>query len=169
MFSLGALAIAGTIARQVTNALALTHIHDFTWFWAAAELCTVSELSLGIIFASVPALQPLLARYLATISHLRDNYYSKRDGVHKLDDKNSGAQELVTIGKIRNTPKLRPEDSILCETVIVDKDEGDGGRGDDGGSERRMIPPPDSNGEKRKSKIRVRVEQGYRVDYSDRE
>lgn len=31
MFSLGIFAIAGTVARQVTNAIAITRTSDFTW------------------------------------------------------------------------------------------------------------------------------------------
>ena len=31
MFSLGILAIGGTIARQITNAVAITNVDDFTW------------------------------------------------------------------------------------------------------------------------------------------
>jgi hypothetical protein len=59
MFALGMLAIGGTISRLVTNAIAIITTSDFTWYWAAAELCSVLESSLGIIFVSMPAVAPL--------------------------------------------------------------------------------------------------------------
>ncbi|KAK2744920.1 hypothetical protein FQN55_006482 [Onygenales sp. PD_40] len=59
-FSVGLLTIFGTIARQVTNANALNAGPEFSWHWSAAELCTVLEVNMAIICASVPALRSVV-------------------------------------------------------------------------------------------------------------
>ncbi|KAI9739700.1 MAG: hypothetical protein M1834_006419 [Cirrosporium novae-zelandiae] len=58
LFSIGILTIAITIARQVTNAISLTHV-DFPWYWSPAELCTCLEVNMGIVCASAPAMRSL--------------------------------------------------------------------------------------------------------------
>ncbi|PBP20362.1 hypothetical protein BUE80_DR008870 [Diplocarpon rosae] len=108
MFSLGTFAIAGTIARQVTNSLAVTDMSDFTWLWAPAALCSIFESSLGIIFVCVPAMSPLFSRWLggstsASCSIKSDSPLRNR-----------------TFGKIGSRPKLRPDDDTFkCVTQIT--------------------------------------------------
>ena len=63
VFGAGILTIAATIARQVYNFIALTQM-DFSWNWAPAELVTNLEINMGIICASVPAMQSLFKAVL---------------------------------------------------------------------------------------------------------
>ncbi|KUJ19412.1 uncharacterized protein LY89DRAFT_731810 [Mollisia scopiformis] len=177
MFSLGVLAIGGTIARQVTNAIAINNTSDFTWHWAPTALCSILESSLGIVFVCVPAMAPLFKNWVgggSSAKYTPNNYQSDRPS---------------TFGKLRNKPKLRPDDeSILCTTQItaVDRKDRDGAvesyemdqqTGNyigDGGSERRIITPPtyrEQNGKKEnecdgKSGVMVNVE--YQVNRSHR-
>ncbi|KAI5818354.1 hypothetical protein BZA77DRAFT_385981 [Pyronema omphalodes] len=58
VFSVGALTIFCTIARQITNAISLNNL-DFSWYWAPAELCTCIEVNMGLVCAAIPALRPL--------------------------------------------------------------------------------------------------------------
>ncbi|CAJ2506890.1 Uu.00g080760.m01.CDS01 [Anthostomella pinea] len=101
MFGLGLLTIGGTIERQVTNAIAIAinNITDFTWYWAPAELCSVLESSLGIVFICVPALAPLLAGFL-----------DKKTTSQKYDSKLPG-----TFGKLGGRPRLRLDDGTLLD------------------------------------------------------
>ncbi|KAL2362486.1 hypothetical protein RJZ56_004619 [Blastomyces dermatitidis] len=48
-FSIGILTICVTIARQMTNAIALNNPLEFFWHWCAAELCTALEVKMCII------------------------------------------------------------------------------------------------------------------------
>ncbi|PGH06294.1 hypothetical protein GX51_02491 [Blastomyces parvus] len=59
-FGVGMLTILVTIARQVTNAIALNNPLEFSWHWSAAELCTALEVNMCIICASVPAMRSLI-------------------------------------------------------------------------------------------------------------
>ncbi|CAG8951362.1 hypothetical protein HYFRA_00007273 [Hymenoscyphus fraxineus] len=114
MFSLGLLAIGGTISRQVTNAIAIENTQDFTWLWAPAALCSVLESSLGIIFVCVPAMAPLFSRFIGGST---ERYVQTPD-------------RPGTFGKIGENlnPKLRPTDeSILCVTQVTAVDPMDRG------------------------------------------
>jgi hypothetical protein len=146
MFALGMLAIGGTISRQVTNAIAIISTSDFTWYWAAAELCSVLESSLGIVFVSMPALAPLFQSWISGTSAMNS---TSKNGAYKLSDRPG------TFGKIGVRPKLRPDDeSFLYATQVtaVDPKDHDGvvesyeadrttthSHGDSG-SEREIIP-----------------------------
>ncbi|CZR61328.1 uncharacterized protein PAC_11224 [Phialocephala subalpina] len=152
MFSLGVLAIGGTIARQATNAIAINNTADFTWHWAPTALCSILESSLGIIFVCVPAMAPLFKNWVGgstSAKYTPDDYQPKRPSA---------------FSKLRSKPKLRPDDeSILCETRITAMDAKDrdgavesyemdqhaGNFAGDSGSERRIITPPSGAGEKR--------------------
>ncbi|PVH83259.1 hypothetical protein DL98DRAFT_652475 [Cadophora sp. DSE1049] len=180
MFSLGILAIGGTIARQVTNAVAITNVDDFTWHWAPTALSSILESSLGIIFVCVPALAPLFKTWVGGSTAGK---YSETS--------NFPPDRPDPFGKLSNKLRLRPEDdSILCVTQVTtadtkDQDGGDGYEMDiveqypnDAGSERRIMVPPvrdlcdDRRGSKtsRKSLWRngVRVDVEYHVDRSER-
>ncbi|KAK0118319.1 hypothetical protein ONS95_012613 [Cadophora gregata] len=178
MFSLGILAIGGTIARQITNAVAITNVDDFTWHWAPTALSSILESSLGIIFVCVPALAPLFKTWVGGSSAgkhtVTSNFPSDRPG---------------TFGNLGNRLRLVPEDdSILCLTQVTTTDakgQGDeegyemdlvGEYSNDGGSERRIITPPDCDNIKRQSKSSrkslgkkgVWVDVEYHVDRSSR-
>ncbi|KAE8454288.1 hypothetical protein EG329_005213 [Mollisiaceae sp. DMI_Dod_QoI] len=189
MFSLGILAIGGTIARQVTNEVAINNTADFTWLWAPTALCSILESSLGIIFVCVPAMAPLVKNYVGGSSAGK---YQETPDYNRSDKPN-------TFGKLRNRPKLRPDDeSILCVTQITAIDQKDqdtavesyemdhaGNFTGDSGSERRIITPPaaetreekkfgsrregglDGNGYSGKNGVMVNVE--YQVNRSKRE
>ncbi|KAL3417394.1 hypothetical protein PVAG01_11394 [Phlyctema vagabunda] len=73
VFGAGLLTIAATVARQVYNFIALTG-PDFSWTWAPTELVTNLEINMGIICASVPALQTLY-RSLAGAESSRGSSY----------------------------------------------------------------------------------------------
>ncbi|KAG4418611.1 hypothetical protein IFR04_008236 [Cadophora malorum] len=180
MFSLGILAIGGTIARQITNAVAITNVDDFTWHWAPTALSSILESSLGIIFVCVPALAPLFQTWVSGSSACK---YS--------DTSNLPPHRPETFGKLGNKLRLRPEDdSILCVTQVTaadmeDRDAGEGYEMDiveqypsDAGSERRIIHPSVLNhsDDKRESRTSrksvrrngVRVDVEYHVDRSER-
>jgi hypothetical protein len=168
MFSLGLLAIGGTISRQVTNAIAITNTSDFTWYWAPAELCSILESSLGIIFVCVPAMAPLFQGVFGSIASSGGKYNKHNEGALFNSDRPS------TFGKLGGRPKLRPDDeSIMCETQITsvdpkDRDESamegyemyqrDSG---DGGSQKMIIT------ESKASQVHVDVEYGVK-EYSSR-
>ncbi|CAL3969870.1 hypothetical protein PZA11_007571 [Diplocarpon coronariae] len=183
MFSLGILAIGGTIARQVTNAIAVSDVKDFTWHWAPAALCSILESSLGIVFVCVPAMSPLFSRWLG--GSTAASYTVKPDS--SLRDR--------TFGKIGSKPKLRPEDdTLMCVTqvtVVDDKERGQDyapanyemdrmeeftGTGDNE-SERKIITPSVYTGEQTRSSKSfrpsigdkdVRVDVAYHVQSSDK-
>ncbi|KUJ12352.1 uncharacterized protein LY89DRAFT_738140 [Mollisia scopiformis] len=167
MFSLGLLAIGGTISRQVTNAIAIINTADFTWYWAPAELCSVLESSLGIIFVCVPAMAPLFKGVFGNIGSSGGKYNKYNDGENLNSDRPS------TFGKLGGRPRLRPDDeSILCQTQITTVDpkerdahveayEMDLRDSGDASSERRIITPP------KESQVKVEVEYGVK-EYSSR-
>ncbi|KAH7303703.1 hypothetical protein BKA65DRAFT_560578 [Rhexocercosporidium sp. MPI-PUGE-AT-0058] len=180
MFALGILAIGGTIARQVTNAVAINNVDDFTWHWAPTALSSIFESSLGIIFVCVPALAPLFKKWFGGSS--ADKY---------TETPNFPSDRPGTFGKLSNKLRLRPEDdSILCVTQVTtteakDRDGKDSYEMDlvkqypnDAGSETWIITPPvpDFGDDKRESKRGrksvgtngVRVDVEYYVDGSDR-
>ncbi|KAL2370175.1 hypothetical protein RJZ57_005398 [Blastomyces gilchristii] len=51
-FSIGILTICVTIARQMTNAIALNNPLEFFWHWCAAELCTALEKCISVAAAA---------------------------------------------------------------------------------------------------------------------
>ena len=198
MFSLGILAIGGTIAREITNAVAITNVDDFTWLvnsltsinqitkifsprhWAPTALSSILESSLGIIFVCVPALAPLFQTWVGGSSAGK---YS--------DTSNFPSNGTGTFGKLGNKLRLIPEDdSILCVTHVTatdakDRDTGEGYEMDvveqypsDAGSERGIISPPvlHRGEDKRESKTSrksvgrngVRIDVEYHVDRSER-
>lgn len=158
MFSLGLLAIGGTISRQVTNAIAIINTSDFTWNWAPAELCSVLESTLGIIFVCVPAMAPLFKTWFGDIGSSGGKY---KQGDYQSD-------RPSTFGKLGGRPRLRPDDeSILCQTQItaIDHKDRDGAveafemeprDSADGGSERRIMTPPKGG------QVKVNVEYGVK-------
>ncbi|KAI1847517.1 hypothetical protein JX266_006369 [Neoarthrinium moseri] len=109
MFSLGSLAIGGTIARQVTNAIAINNTSDFTWYWAAAELSSVLESSLGIVFICVPAVAPLFGTMRGSPSK------ESEEGIDLEDPKCP-----ATFGKLGRQTRAQPGDeTLLHETQIT--------------------------------------------------
>ncbi|KAF4534194.1 uncharacterized protein LTHEOB_13000 [Lasiodiplodia theobromae] len=81
IFGVIILAVAGTIARQVTNAIALNAGAEFSYEWAAAELCTCIEVNMGLICVSVPALQPLFKSTFRSWSSLKRSRDDSGSGV----------------------------------------------------------------------------------------
>ncbi|KAK2804505.1 hypothetical protein FQN50_006580, partial [Emmonsiellopsis sp. PD_5] len=79
-FSVGLLTIFGTIARQVTNSIALNAGPEFSWHWSAAELCTVLEVNMAIICASVPALRSIVKVHFGGSSNERGGHSYELDG-----------------------------------------------------------------------------------------
>ncbi|ETS84537.1 hypothetical protein PFICI_02562 [Pestalotiopsis fici W106-1] len=111
MFSLGTLAIGGTISRQVTNAIAINNT-DFAWYWAPAELCSVLESSLGIVFVCVPAIAPMFGNVMGSTAKK-----SGQDDINLDNSRNPG-----TFGKIGRNPKRRTgpgDETLLCETRLT--------------------------------------------------
>ncbi|KAI0141929.1 hypothetical protein BJ166DRAFT_603549 [Pestalotiopsis sp. NC0098] len=110
MFSLGILAIGGTVSRQVTNAIAINNT-DLSWYWAPAELCSVLESSLGIVFVCVPAIIPLFSNVMGSAA--------KKSGQEDIDLANSRNPD--TFGKMGRNPKRKVElgdETLLCETQL---------------------------------------------------
>ncbi|KAF7517638.1 hypothetical protein G7054_g13743 [Neopestalotiopsis clavispora] len=111
MFSLGTLAIGGTVSRQVTNAIAIND-PDFSWYWAPAAMCSVIESSLGIIFVCVPAIAPMFSNVIGSTA--------KKSGQDDIDLDNS--KNPGTFGKLGRNPKRRPslgDETLLCETQLT--------------------------------------------------
>ncbi|KAH8597785.1 hypothetical protein B0O99DRAFT_592337 [Bisporella sp. PMI_857] len=171
MFSLGILAIGGTISRQVTNAIAINNTSDFTWHWAPTALCSVLESSLGIIFVCVPAMAPLFKNFLGGSTAAK--YTNKESNDYRRN-------RPSTFGKLGSMPKLRPSDqSILYDTRItaVDRagesyemDHETGSIPEDSGSERRIIAKGQGGDERtpRDDQKGVRVDVEYTVKHADR-
>ncbi|KAF8246192.1 hypothetical protein K440DRAFT_662286 [Wilcoxina mikolae CBS 423.85] len=95
VFAVGALTILGTIARQVTNAIALNNM-DFTWHWAPAELCTCIEVNMALICTSVPALRPLFKGLMKTTQG------SSGDGSYELKKSRGGLFSFGSSSKMEN-------------------------------------------------------------------
>lgn len=147
MFSLGLLAIGGMISRQITNAIAIINTSDFPWYWASAELCSVLESSLGIIFVCVPAMAPLATGVFGNIGSSGGRY-------DKYNDRNFPSDRPSTFRKIGGRHRPTPDnESILCETQITRVDTPYRGEAmepyemerrysGDGSSESNIITPP---------------------------
>jgi len=78
VFSLGILAIVGTIARVVVVALALTAI-DYPWYMGIVVLCSSIETSTAIMFSCAPSLRPLLRYALPGSSKGDSASYNRKD------------------------------------------------------------------------------------------
>jgi hypothetical protein len=71
-FGVGIITIAATFTRQILLGKAL-HGTDFSWAWAPTEFVTNVEINLGIICASVPALQSFCKSVWGTPSSIDSN------------------------------------------------------------------------------------------------
>ncbi|KAH8687891.1 hypothetical protein BGZ60DRAFT_522527 [Tricladium varicosporioides] len=112
VFAAGGLTIAATICRQVYNFIALTQL-DFSWNWAPTELVTNLEINMGIICASIPAIQALFKKtFGSTVETSYPSY--ERQGHSKTK---SGGFEWHSKG--RNNEESVKDDSAGSEDGIV--------------------------------------------------
>ncbi|KAA8907975.1 hypothetical protein FN846DRAFT_946201 [Sphaerosporella brunnea] len=137
VFAVGALTIIGTIARQVTNAIALTN-RDFTWYWAGAELCTCIEVNMGLICATAPVLRPLFKGVFSG---------SSRDNGYELEGSSKGKSEGGAGSQPGYTTKIFASRSKQSKTLTSSNE-----------SEEHIVPSPGQG------QVVKNVE--YRVDYS---
>lgn len=82
-------------------------------YWAPAELCSVLESSLGIVFVCVPAIIPLFSNVMGSAA--------KKSGQEDIDLVNSRNPD--TFGKMGRNPKRKIElgdETLLRETRLTD-------------------------------------------------
>jgi hypothetical protein len=117
VFGVEILTIAATIVRQVYNFIALTQL-DFSWNWAPVELVTNLEINMGLICASVPAIQTLFKTAFGITSEPYASY--PRPGHSKttssgLEWYSKGRDKFDSVREISHNEHSSNEDRIVIQ------------------------------------------------------
>jgi len=122
-FGVGILTIAATIARQVYNFIALTQL-DFSWNWAPTELVTNLEINMGLICASIPAIQTFFRTTFGITSDVYSSYTSRLGNSattsNGFERHSKGRDHIDSVRDISRDEHSSTEDRIIIQGIESD-------------------------------------------------